>query len=538
MKFGIAWPTLVALALPGVLPAHLFAQSLGQNQPGPSKSIEQLKTAAAAEVQNGENAEAIRDIESALAIQPDWKEGWWNLGTLQYEANQYTEAAQAFEKVVAYAPRLGPAWALLGLCEFELKQYEESLAHLETAQTLGVGDDPETARVANYHFALLLIRQGKFERGVEVLQSTFGNGPPTPQLQFALGLALLRVPLLPAEIDPSKDALVRAAGELASSGPDSLQHFPEFLQSHPSTPFVHYAYGLRLKEAVRWNEALAQQREEIQISPKSALPWIEISELETRLEHPAEAAAAARKAKTLDPNSREGHDDASFRDPRMISLYESSGAANEHAEGANADVEGWKSAMRNYSAGRYSDAIAQLKPWLNAHPADGTSWAVLGLSEFALKDFDNAQIHLERGEELGLSGSTDAVRQAKYTFGVLLIRSGAFDHASEVLSSMAGPGALQQEVRFASGLALLRIRKMPEDVQSSQRDLVNHAGEIAQLLFASRYDEADPKFEVLLKQYPKVPFLHYAYGTALLAISPISGGESPDVCRDCHLTQQ
>jgi tetratricopeptide (TPR) repeat protein len=519
MMFGIGWPTLLVLALPGVLSTHLFAQSSGQNQPGPSKSFEQLRAAAAAEVQNGENAEAIRDIESALAIQPDWKEGWWNLGTLQYEANQYTEAARAFEKVVAYAPRLGVAWALLGLCEFELKQYEESLAHLETAQTLGVGDDAETARVANYHFALLLIRQGEFERSVNVLQSTFGNGPPTPQLQFALGLALLRIPLLPDEIDPSKDALVRAAGELASRGPDSLPHFPEFLQSHPSTPFVHYAYGLRLKEATRWNDALAQQREEIKISPQSALPWIEISELETRLDHPAEAAAAARKGKMLGSHLREGHDDTGFRDPRMISLYESSGGVNEHAEEANANLEEWKSAMRNYSAGRYSDAIAQLKPWLNAHSADGTSWAVLGLSEFALKDFDNAQIHLERGEQLGLSGSADAVRQAKYTFGVLLIRSGDFNHASQVLSSIVGPGTLQQEVRFASGLALLRLRKMPEDVQSSQRDLVNQAGEIARLLFASRYDEADPKFEALLKQYPKVPFLHYAYGTALLAIS-------------------
>ena len=144
----------------------------------------------------------------------------------------------------------------------------------------------------------------------------------------------------------------------------------------------------------------------------------------------------------------------------MISLYESSGAANEHAEGANADVEGWKSAMRNYSAGRYSDAIAQLKPWLNAHPADGTSWAVLGLSEFALKDFDNAQIHLERGEQLGLSGGTDAVRQAKYTFGVLLIRSGAFDHASEVLSSMVGPGASAARSSICFGTRTLAY---PED---------------------------------------------------------------------------
>ena len=96
--------------------------------------------------------------------------------------------------------------------------------------------------------------------------------------------------------------------------------------------------------------------------------------------------------------------------------------------------------MRNYSAGRYSDAVAELKPWLNTNPADGTSWAVLGLSEFALKDYDNAQIHLERGEQLGLGGSADAVRQAKYTLGILLIRSGEFDHASEVLSRRPGPG--------------------------------------------------------------------------------------------------
>jgi predicted Zn-dependent protease len=150
----------------------------------------------------------------------------------------------------------------------------------------------------------------------------------------------------------------------------------------------------------------------------------------------------------------------------------------------------------------------------------------LGLSEFALKDDDNAQIHLERGEQLGLRGSADAVRRAQYTLGILLTRAGEFDHAARVLSSAAGTGSLQAEVRFASGLALLRIRMLPEDVQSVQHDLVYRAGEIAQLLFASRYDEADPKFEALLKQYPGVPFLHYAYGTALLAISQYKGAKT------------
>lgn len=395
-KTGAAWPTLFVL----ILPANLPAQTPGQVRPATQASFEQLKATAAAEVQNGENAQAIGDIQRALAMQPDWKEGWWNLGTLQYEANRYPEAAQAFQKVVEFAPRFGTAWALLGLCEFELKRYGPALAHLENAQTLGLGDDAETARVASYHLALLRIRQGQFERGTELLHTAFGGGTASSQIQLAFGLALLRVPLLPDEVDPSKDGLVRAAGGLASTGPDSVEGFTELLQNYPTTPYIHYAYGIRLKEAGRWNEALAQQQEEAEISPQSALPWIEISELETRLGHRGEAASAGQRAKALDPGLQGTHRYSTSPDPRMISLYKGSGGTVDHPGTTDAGIEGRSSAMQNFSAGHYSDAIAQLKPWLIANPGDGTSWAVLGLSEFALKEYENAQIHLERESSL------------------------------------------------------------------------------------------------------------------------------------------
>jgi tetratricopeptide (TPR) repeat protein len=203
----------------------------------------------------------------------------------------------------------------------------------------------------------------------------------------------------------------------------------------------------------------------------------------------------------------------------MISLYGNSSGAINNKDHQAAGAALRTLAMQDYSDSHYSDAISRMKSSLSLNPDDGTGWAVLGLSEFALKDYDNAQIHLERGERLGWSGSADAVRQAKYTLGILLVRSGEFDHASNVLTSAAAAGSLESEVRFASGLALLRIRKLPEDVDTGQHELVERAGEILQLLLASRYDEADPQFEALLKQYPRVPFLHYAYGTALLAIS-------------------
>ena len=401
--------------------------------------------------------------------------------------------------------------------------------------------------MSSYHLALLLIRAGDFERSLDLLNSAFSQSPLTPQVKLALGLALLRVPLLPDEVDPSKDALVRAAGDLTPSGVGAATLFPKFIQDYPATPYVHYTYGIRLKKAGRLNEALVQQREEATLSPKSALPWVEISGLQLTLQNRDEALSAAEKAVALEPGMSAAHralahaleaqgkrarakkeqerlqssgQDAKVREPRMISLYGNpSDAIVLGAKGAGTEDDRWRQAMMDYSAGRYADAIAGLKPWLRTYAANGTAWAVLGLSEFALKDYDNSRIHLERGEQLGLSGGADSIRLAKYTLGILLLRAAEFDRATELLASAAGLGELQGQVHMASGLAMLRIPKFPDDVNASQRELAERAGDIAQWLHESRYDKADAAFEVLLKRYPTVPFLHYAYGTALLALS-------------------
>jgi tetratricopeptide (TPR) repeat protein len=48
---------------------------------------------------------------------------------------------------------------------------------------------------------------------------------------------------------------------------------------------------------------------------------------------------------------------------------------------------------------------------------------------------------------------------------------------------------------------------------------VSAAGKIASLLRSSEYDVAFPQFQRLLRENPTAAFLHYAYGTALLAVS-------------------
>jgi tetratricopeptide (TPR) repeat protein len=487
----------------------------------------------------GNNDEAIRDYTQAVALRPGWAEGWWNLGVTQYEANRYVDAITSLRRLTALAPNMAPGWSILGLSEFETKDYASALASLEEAQKLGGIDDPDIAHVSAYHLALLLIHNGEFKRATDLLRAAFGE-PAPPQVKAAMGLALLRVPLLPSEVDPSKEALIKAAGDAATSA-NKPQVLAEMVRQYPDVPWLHYAYGLALDAAGQTQEALQQQNFETEVSPESALPWIEISNLASRQKHSQEALSAAKRAAAVDAESSAAHNSLatalaangdsllaaqetqqanrlsqmpSYPDPRMIALY------GIHSVSASAeDSATWNAAMQNYSAGRYMETITALKSWVERNPTDGTAWAVMGLSEFALKDYDNARIHLQRGIGLGLKGKAGSVQLASDGLALLLIRDGQFDAATTLLTPLAGKPPMAAQIQLALGLALLRIPSLPDDLDAPHRDLAQSAGTIVELLLDSRYSEAFPLFQKLIAAYPATPWLHYAYGNALDSLS-------------------
>jgi tetratricopeptide (TPR) repeat protein len=559
------------------------------------QSLAQTATAAR---EAGKTDEAVHAYSQALALRPDWAEGWYYLGTLQYDQNHYPEAIAALKKLVELAPNLGPAWSFLGLSEFEAKDYANSITHLEKAQSIASSDDPELTRVSAYHLALLLIRSGESERASSLLRSTFGRNQLPGQIKTALGLALLRVPLLPEEVDPSQDALLEAAGEAALLQDDPakfLAVLSTLIAQHPQTPYLHYVNGLALESAHQTQQALIAQQDEARISPRSALPWIEISALQLELKNPEESLRAANQAVALAPNSSAAHlalskalrasgkDTQAAQeaqaaqetqttvklspnhpqpDDSVAALYkihsaaavpvsvtatgtdsspstdfdtlartaqaaQSSGdaaaaiSAYQHALALRPDWDAgqWSLAMLYYSTGHFPETIAALKPWIERKPNDGTAWAVLGLSEFELKDYDNAFLHFERGNQLGLTGGPAAVEVAGYHLAILLNRKGQFEAATGILTPLAGQPPLATQTRFALGMAMLRIPALPQDVEPSRQPLVESTGEIAELLLASKYDQAFPKLQQLIAQYPAIPFLHYTYGTALDSLS-------------------
>jgi tetratricopeptide (TPR) repeat protein len=573
----------------------LACSAAGQTtSPNHDPAFEQLCAQAAASREAGRVDDAIRLYESALRLQPDWAEGWWYVGTLNYDADHYAEAIPALQNLIALNPRMGPALAFLGLSEFETNNYKDAFIHLQQAQQQGYGDDAELEKVATYHLALLFTRTGEFEKAVAVLAPEIRGRPPSDEIKIVLGLALLRIPLLPSELDPGNDAVIHAAGEAAAlldggnpaAAADSLRRF---VVEYPKTPYLHYAYSLALADTGKYEEALRELSEETKVSPRDALPYVRMALVNLQFHRAKNALQPARQAVLLAPESAAAHDvlaqtlqalgetQEAKKQLAVATKLESSPAEVDLAQrqlyvrnrpgqetsqktaaaaaaspennfaalaekAATAQTAGqiddavsyyqralalrpeWEEGWRNlgtlyYTSARYADAVAALKNSVAIDPHNGNAWALLGLSEFEIKEYKNSRIHLERGRAIGFAGNAAALQQARYHLAILLNRSGDFDHATDLLSAETASGPLDEQVKFALGMALLRIPQLPDELDRSKDSLVRLAGETAVLLFESKYDQAFSKFQQMLKMNSSMPYLHYAYGCALASIS-------------------
>ncbi len=448
----------------------------------------------------GQAATDLDVLQKQVAARPDWTEGWWKLGTAAYEANRFDIAVGSLQRVARAAPRMGLAWDLLGLSEFGARQYKDAQVSLERAATLNNSGDSEVDRVAAYHLSLLRIRDGNFESATTLLRTTFGTNPNS-QASLAMALAILRVRLLPSEVDPSREAFLVQVGSAAARGEDGLEDFARTTTANPTVPLLHLAYGKALQHAGRRTEALGQFEREVRVSPQSAAAWRALAESQQLAGDTKAGRAADEKAASL--KGSEASEEARSR--RWF--------ANDQATAGPADVgEG----MRAYAAGQYQLAEQKLSSWVGLHANDGTAWAVLGLSEFRLHEYDNALVHLERGEGLGLNGDPQAVSDAHYTLGLLYLRNGEFDRASLQFTMARRLTGEADRIDAAFGFVLLRVTALPGD---TVEPLMIRAGRIQEMLLDSRYDEALPAFDALIAEHPDTAYLHYAYGSALMALS-------------------
>ena len=206
---------------------------------------------AAAARDQGNIPEAIGLYTKAEQVKPDWAEGWFYLGLLQYQANQYQQAIEAFNRLLQLQPTAAPAMALRGLCEYETAAYDDSLRDLEQATAHGAADQPRNAQIIRFHLAQLLAHAGRFQDALDQYKFFATKHVDAPDLLLGIGLAGLRVTTLPKDVAAEDGSIFQQAGEagyalLAEESERGDDLFRQLLVRYPAAPNLHLFYGLLL----------------------------------------------------------------------------------------------------------------------------------------------------------------------------------------------------------------------------------------------------------------------------------------------------
>lgn len=255
---------------------------------------------------------ALTLYRKALGMRPGWAEGWWSLGTIMYDRDNYAEAARAFERVVALQPQHGSARVMLGLCEFELGQDASALRDIEKGKQLGVLKDPQLRHVVLYHEGVLLHRKERFEGAQEAFQALCKEGVQNDELTRALGMVALRIrgPNSPASGTPGGEIVTRVglAECLAAQKrfDEARGDFSDLAKKYTAYPNIHYAFGRFLLETRDTTTATQEFEQEIKNNPDHVMARLEIAAVKYRIDSAA-GLPYAEEAVKLDPKLPIGH---------------------------------------------------------------------------------------------------------------------------------------------------------------------------------------------------------------------------------------
>lgn len=268
-------------------------------------NFEDLAARASLAKQQNDLPVAIDLYHQALQVNPSWPDGWWFLGSLQYAQNDYTSAEDALTHYLKLTPNAAPAFALRGLCEFEAGDYAQSIRDIDHGLSLGAGNQPSNEQILRYHEALALTHTGQYETALAKYTFFARNGITSPELLMGIGMAGLRIPLLPKDLESGQQDLVLAAGNAAYSlmagDKDPKQAFQKLFQRFPEAINAHYLYGYLLFSTDQ-DSAITEFKHELALDPSNAAANVMMAWASILQSHFSDGLPYAEKAESEEPN--------------------------------------------------------------------------------------------------------------------------------------------------------------------------------------------------------------------------------------------
>jgi tetratricopeptide (TPR) repeat protein len=177
----------------------------------------------------------------------------------------------------------------------------------------------------------------------------------------------------------------------------------------------------------------------------------------------------------------------------------------------------WYLGATFYEKKRFGEARDLLRRYVAQNPKHGPAWALLGLCEYSLREYDRALDHLQRADSLGLQGRKELADAVSYHEILLLTRSGQFGAARKSIWLYLERGADAQSLEVPMGLNVLGYQLLPEEVPSDRREFARRMG-AALLLGRVKYRREVSKdmLRELVREHPEEQGTHLEYGALLL----------------------
>lgn len=180
----------------------------------------------------------------------------------------------------------------------------------------------------------------------------------------------------------------------------------------------------------------------------------------------------------------------------------------------------WYLGTMLYEKEQFTETRDVLRRFMTLRPDAGPGWALLGLSEFQLREYPRALEHLQRAISQGMGDRQELQKEAYYDVVVLLTRAERFEGSMDLIQKMLASGEPDSRLLEPAGLAGMRLPYLPSEIPSDQREMITLAGTAVFALLTQHYEQADSEFKRLVAAYPDEPGVHFLRGAYLAQLHP------------------
>ena len=263
----------------------------------------------------GDSTRALKELQKAIELNPDYKEAYWAIGFLYSDLNKTDDAIKIFKQVIQIDKNSPEAWNNLGLILARCERYNEAIKTFEEAILI----DPQNASFHN-NLGNVYFSQGKYVEAMQSFQTAIKLDPTYAESYHRLGINK-------NSIDNNIEVSLKNLEEAAKTGKNkaknsydmgtlyakqdildkAIRSFQEAIKMDPRFTSAYIALGFAYEKNGDLQNALDTFGLVVSLNPLSAKVHNTMGLLYDKLNLYKQAINEYRKAIELEPNYTNTH---------------------------------------------------------------------------------------------------------------------------------------------------------------------------------------------------------------------------------------